>query len=264
MRVRVDGRAVFAAAGGARRFAADRPAILFLHGAGMDHTVWTAQSRAFAWGGPAPAGRATVLAADLPGHGRSEGAPLTSIAAMADWVVRLLDAAGLRRAALVGHSMGALVALAVAAASPARVGRLALLGVAARMPVHPGLLAAAQADSPAAIEMILSWAYTRTAGLRLAAAGRRLLERAAPGVLAADLAACDAYAEAEAAAAHVACPTLLILGAEDRMTPPAGGRVLAEKLPAAECVTLPATGHMMMAERPDAVTAALRRFLSAG
>jgi pimeloyl-ACP methyl ester carboxylesterase len=83
-------------------------------------------------------------------------------------------------------------------------------------------------------------------------------------VLAADLAACDAYAEAEAAAARVACPTLLILGAEDRMTPPAGGRVLAERLPAAECVTLPATGHMMMAERPDAVTAALRRFLSAG
>src|SRR5215468_1998872 len=104
----VDGHEVFATTGGTA-FDPAKPVVLFLHGAGFDRTVWRLQTRWFAHHGR------SVLAADFPGHGRSEGPPLGSIADMADWAARLIDAAGLKSAALIGHSMGALVALDCAA-----------------------------------------------------------------------------------------------------------------------------------------------------
>ncbi|MEX2008939.1 MAG: alpha/beta fold hydrolase, partial [Dongiaceae bacterium] len=95
MQFDVDGRAAFAGTGG-RPFDAKQPAVLFLHGAGMDHTVWALQARYFAHHGRA------VLAPDLPGHGRSEGPPLATVADMAAWALRLLDAAGAGRGARGG------------------------------------------------------------------------------------------------------------------------------------------------------------------
>jgi len=114
MRLRVNGSEIFAATGG-RDFDPALPAMVFLHGAGFDHTVWALLARAFAYHGFG------VLAPDFPGHGRSAGAPLSSIAALADWTAALIEAAGLRSASLVGHSMGSLVALETAARQPAKV-----------------------------------------------------------------------------------------------------------------------------------------------
>src|SRR5208282_1701188 len=183
-----DGGTVFAATGGAA-FEPKRPVVVFLHGAGMDHSVWTLQARYFAHHGR------SVLALDLPGHGRSHGPQPASIEAYADWLAALIAAAGVERAALVGHSMGALITLETAARAPQRVRALALLGVAARMPVHPDLLAAADRGDPAAIELITAWAYGKPAhlgghkapGLWMLGGGRRLLERSRAGVLANDL-----------------------------------------------------------------------------
>src|SRR5271170_7431625 len=126
MRLEVDGLEVFAGDGG-KAHEPGRPLLVFVHGAGMDHTVWALQSRWFAHHG------FNVLAVDLPGHGGSKGPALTSIGAMADWTALLIAAAGAERAALVGHSMGALVALETAARHPDRVARMALLGAAAKM-----------------------------------------------------------------------------------------------------------------------------------
>ena len=124
---------MFASTGGQ---ALDRslPLTVLIHGAGMDHSVWSLQTRYLAHHGR------SVLAVDLPGHGRSGGEPLASIAELADWVPKLIDAAGFEQAALVGHSMGAITALEAATRHPERVRALALLGVAERMPVHPDLL----------------------------------------------------------------------------------------------------------------------------
>ncbi len=248
---------VFVATGG-RTLDAELPALVFLHGAGMDHSVWSLQARYFAHHGRA------VLALDLPGHGKSEGPALASIAAMAGWVVGCLDALGIGRASLVGHSMGAFVALETAAAAPERVKALALLGVAAHMPVHPELMAAAAAGKRLAPELITAWGYGRAAqiggnpapGLWMTGGGLSLLERSAPGVLASDLGACGDY-DGAAAARRVRAPTLLLLGRDDRMTPPAKAEPLLDALPQARRVVLPA-GHMLMVERPDAVIDALR------
>ncbi len=258
MELAVDGNRVFAATGG-RKFDRAQPTVLFIHGAGMDHTVWALQTRYFAHHGR------SVLAVDLPGHGRSGGVLLHSIADMAAWIVRVLDAAGVQSAALVGHSMGALIALEAAAAAPAHVRSLALLGVAERMPVHPDLQAAADGNQRLAPELVSSWGHGRSGhfggnpapGLWMMGGSLQLLERAPAGALAADLAACNVYDGALATAARVACPTLLLLGALDRMTPPAKARPLADAIKRLRTVLLPAAGHMLMSERPDAVIDAL-------
>src|SRR5215207_4394060 len=107
MQLVVNGAKTFAATGG-RDFDLALPLVLFVHGAALDHTVWALLARWFAHRGFA------VLAPDLPGHGRSDGEPLATIGAMADWTAALIDAADARRAALIGHSMGSLVALETA------------------------------------------------------------------------------------------------------------------------------------------------------
>jgi pimeloyl-ACP methyl ester carboxylesterase len=262
MELTVAGARVHAGTGG-REFDASLSPIVFLHGAGMDHTVWALPARYFAHRGRA------VLAVDLPGHGRSEGKPLASIGVMADWVAQLLDAAGAGKAALVGHSMGALVALEAAARHPDRICRLALLGAAPRMPVHPDLLAAAEANDHAAFDLMTSWSFgpagqlggARVPGSWLMGGGERLLERLRPGVLSADLEACNAYGDGMESAAKVTCPALVVMGAEDKMTPARAGAKLAAAISGANSVIIPNCGHMMTAEKPDETLDALKTIL---
>lgn len=262
MNLTADGRGVFASTGG-REFDPERPVVVFLHGAGLDHTTWMLQARYFAHHGRA------VLNLDLPGTGRSDGPPLAAIGELADWLLKLLDAARVARAALVGHSLGALVALEAAARAPSRVWALALLGVAAKMPVHPDLQHAAAANEHAALDLVTSWGFGRWAqlggsrvpGQWMVGAGMRLLERAPSGALAAGLTACSAYAGALDAAAKVLCPTLLLLGEIDRMAPPAAARDLATRIADARTVILPRAGHMMMIEQPDETIAALAEII---
>ncbi len=260
----VDGRAVFAATGG-RPFDAALPAVIFIHGAGMDHTIWALQTRYFAHRGR------TVVALDLPGHGRSEGPELGSIEELAAWLGRFIEAAGVGEVSLAGHSMGALTALECAASLGGRLRALALLGAAAAMPVHPDLLAAAAADDPLAFELITSWGHgrighrggNRAPGLWLLGGGVRLLQRSSSGVLHHDLIACNTYQEARGleVAARVACPSLVLLGAQDRMTPAKAGHKLAAVMPGVRVVELDDCGHMMMAEKPDETLNVLREVL---
>ena len=150
MRVDLDGRQVFVATGG-RAHDSDGPLVVFLHGAGMDHSVWALQARWFAHHGYRAA------AVDLPGHGGSEGPPLASIEALAAWTLVARRAPRRRKGALIGHSMGSLAALEAAALGPDQVAGLALIGTAAAMPVHPTLLAAAAANDPDAVAMVSLW-----------------------------------------------------------------------------------------------------------
>ena len=259
MQLSVNGNQAFAATGG-REFDRSQPTVVLLHGAGFDHTAWALHSRWFAHHGYG------VLAPDMPGHGRSCGAPLRSIAEMADWTAALLEAAGVARATLVGHSMGSLVALETAARHPAKVSALGLIGTTATMNVGPDLLKAAEANDHAAVDMVSIWGLGFDAelggslapGLWMHGGAQRVLERCPPGVLFADLSACNAYQNALAAASKITIPTTLVLGERDMMTPSRGGKALAAALPNSRIVVLPGAGHMMMAERPDELLAALQ------
>jgi pimeloyl-ACP methyl ester carboxylesterase len=262
MELEVAGRRVYAYTG-TRAFSATRPTVLFVHGAAQDHGVFALQSRYFAWHG------CNAVAVDLPAHGRSEGDALPSVEALADWLRGVLDALDVREADLVGHSMGALAALECAARHPERVRRLALLGPAAPMPVSEDLRDAAQRNDHVAYELINGWSFAagsqlggnRQPGVWMLGNAMRLIERSRPGVLYTDFVACDAYANGNAAAARVRCPTLVVLGARDIMAPPRNAQALLAALADVRAVTLPETGHSLMAERPDEVLDELRRFL---
>jgi len=225
--------------------------------------VFALQSRYFAWHGT------NVLAVDLPGHGRSAGAPLQSVEALADWLHDVLDAANVGEAGIVGHSLGALASLECAARHPGRVQRLALLGPAAPMPVNDDLLAAAAANDHVAYELINGWSFSaggqlggnEVPGMWMLGNAMRLIERSREGVLSADLLACHRYANGLAAAARIQCPALVVLGARDIMAPTRNAEQLIAALANVRTVTLPEAGHALMAERPGAVLDALRAFL---
>ncbi len=260
----VEGHPAYAYTGG-RPYVPSTHAAVFVHGAAFDHSVWQWQSRYLAHHGLA------VLALDLPAHGRSPGTVRTSIEALTRWLLAFLDAAGLERAALVGHSMGSLVTLELALRHPARASHLALLGTSAPMPVGDAFLAAARDDSPAALDMEAIWGHARDAflatsavpGASLIGASRRLNARARRGVLAADLGACVAYAPTNEALAALQVPTLVMAGKRDQMTPWRAGKAVADRIPGARFVAVDA-GHSMMTEAPRATLLALRGFLSRG
>ncbi len=258
----VEGYPAYAYTGG-RPFDPALPAIVFIHGAALDHSVWQWQSRYFAHHGFG------VLAVDLPGHGHSPGQPRTSIEAMADWVASLVECAGLARASLVGHSMGSLVALDTALRHGAAVDRLALIGAAVPMPVGEAFLAAARDDSPAAFDMETTWGHARQAilsqspvpGISLVGASRQLNARASAGVQYAGLEACNRYQVSMEAVRALRLPVLVLGGRRDQMTAFKAGEALAREIPGARFVALDA-GHSMMSEAPRETLAALGEFLA--
>lgn len=265
MQIDLAGTPVFAATGG-REIAHGQPTVIFVHGAGMDHTVWSLQTRYFAHHG------FSVLAPDLPGHGRSGGSAIERIEEMAVWLLGLADSIKAGGLYLVGHSMGSLIALEAAKRGGERVVKTALLGVVPEMKVHPSLIEAALQDPPAAHRMMVGWGIGRRAsrggntapGLWLSGGSRQLLAAGAGEVLATDLRACDSYSGAMAAASEITGPVLVLTGEDDRMTPPGAAGSLIEALRDGKTEMLRATGHMMMLEEPDQVLDCLRDFLGDG
>ena len=262
MKLVVNDRQAYAYTGG-KPFDPALPCVVFIHGAMHDHSGWTLLARWCAHHGYG------VLALDQPGHGRSAGPPLESIEALADWTLALLGEAGVQQATLVGHSMGTLIALEAAARAPERVTRLVLLGAAYPMKVSDALLNTAREAPWRAIDMVNalsistpaskpgypgpgSWVHGSNRALmrnqQASSSGLNLFEH--------DFKLCDAYAGGAAAMAKVHCPSTLIVGERDQMTPPKATRELAAALKA-RVVTVP-TGHHLMAEAPDAVLAGLR------
>lgn len=235
------------------------PAVIFIHGAGGDHTVWRFQTRWLAHGGY------RVAAPDLPGHGRSSEPIRHSIEEWADWVVAF--AAKWAPATIIGHSMGGLIALAATASCPERFSGLVLVGTTPRMAVHPKLLASARDDSPLAAELLAAWSYPAGFGGGHLEAGtwqpggtERLIRRSPSHALATDLAACAAY-DGEGAARAVEVPALVVVGRADRMTPPRQQRELAGLIAGARLVEMEGVGHEPMLQRPRLFNRALADFL---
>lgn len=263
------GSQIYAYTGG-RSFEPGVPTVVFLHGGQHDHSVWTLQSRYLAHHGYG------VLALDLPAHGRSGGALLRSIEAIADAVAPALETCGATRLLLTGHSMGSLIALELARRLGPKVRGIALIAAAYPMKVADLLLNATRDQPAEAMTMINVWshsasidAFTRKpanpgpgfsnvwGNLRLM---ERIEQRNGRQVLNADFVACNAYGAGPDAAAQLTCPVLFVLGEHDLMTPARNARSLIEACRDRTVTTLPGVGHSLMAENPDGVREALLGF----
>ena len=269
MRIQVQGADIYAYTGG-KAFDANKPTALFIHGVLCDHSVWALQSRYMANHGW------NVLAIDLPGHCKSGGEAPASVEAAASFIGQLMDAAGLQKAALIGHSWGSLIAMQAAAQLGARISHLVLVGTAAPMKVSPVLLDLAVNAPDKAIHMVQtfsratlappngagSWVFS--AGTAL---GKRVLaSNSQTNLLHSGFVACDSYSGGEAAMAALQCPVLFVLGEQDQMTPPKAAKSLLEAAKAAgksvKLQTIP-NGHNQMTESPDETLFAIRDFLAA-
>ena len=263
MNFEVAGKRAFAYTA-AHELEAAKPTVVFVHGAGLDHSWFGLQSRYFGYHGW------NVLALDFPGHGRSEGAPLASIEAMADWISEVLKKTGIAKASIVGHSMGSLVALEFAARHPTQAERIALIAVAFPMKVAEPFLEAARKNDHAAFDMHTIWAHAAQVplggnpnpGMWMYGDTLARLGRLAPGVLYHDLKASNDYAAGLESAAKVNCPVLFILGRRDVMTPPKTTQSLQQRISGGKVVEIGPSGHSLMAEAPDATLDALIEFLS--
>jgi pimeloyl-ACP methyl ester carboxylesterase len=264
MIVTVQGQDAYCYTGG-KPFDAARPSAIFIHGAQNDHSVWCLQTRYFAHHG------LNVLALDLPGHGRSKGAAKASVEEMAAWVLDVMDAVGVDKATMIGHSMGSLIALEAAFIAQARVVRLAMAGTTYPMKVSDALLATSRDDEQAAIDMVNIFSHSSMAqkpscpgpGFYTMGGARRLMQRMSAmnpqQLFYTDFYACNAYANGQAAAEAVRCPVLFLFGSRDMMTPPRSTRTLTGAIAHGVVVQVDA-GHQMMAEQPDAVLDALFAF----
>jgi pimeloyl-ACP methyl ester carboxylesterase len=260
MKLEVAGREAFAYTA-AHQLDPAKPTVVFLHGAGLDHSLFGLQSRYFGYHGR------NVLALDFPGHGRSEGPALPTIQQMADWVHEVLKKASVAKAAVVGHSMGGLTALEFAARHPAQAERIALIGVGYPMKVSPAFLDAARNNDYAAFDMHNVWGHAAQValganpnpGMWMHGDTLARLERLAPGVLHNDLKACNDY---QSGFEQVKCPVLFILGRRDVMTPPRSAESLVKALKDSRVVEVASSGHTLMAEAPDATLDALIGFIS--
>jgi len=244
----------------------DGQTVVLIHGAGGNRTVWAVQARHLAARG------VNVLAIDLPGHGESPGPAHNRVEAYRDAIVEDLSARGLTNVGLAGHSMGAMIALAVTAENPGLVSRLALLGAALNLAVNDALLEATRDQPTTAIDAIIDWGHSptshvgggQTPGLWMDGVDQATLRAEAtrhPGSLHSDFTASSTY-DGTSGAALVNCPTLVIAGQRDLMTSAKLGRAMAAAIDGAQLIELDDCGHFMTTERAADVARALTSFFT--
>ena len=260
----VDGKKVFATTGG-KPFDNNLPCVIFLHGSGLDHTFWGLHSRFFAYR------QYCVLVPDTPGHSHSEGPPLKSIEAIADWLHDVVEALEINNISLVAHSQGCLTALEFAGRYPDKLRSVSFIASGLATPVNPALIDAAENKPQDAIAMMLSWGFGQAGhkhqgpipGNSMVAGGHKVMCGNVPGELAADLRACDTYRNGKAAAANVGGPIQVILGGQDRMAPRKATQELVANLAHPEVTIFDDSGHMVPLEAPNRTRKLLRNFIFA-
>jgi pimeloyl-ACP methyl ester carboxylesterase len=230
------------------------PTLVFIHGSGDTARIWEPLI--------ARLPEYTCVALELPGHGALHDRPgpdEMSVADYADAVRMEIARRELRGICLIGHSLGGAVALRLAVDHPARVGRLVLIGTGARLRVLPALLEGAR-TAPETTKRQLSELAFAPGHEGLAEAVAESAQPVAAGMLHRDLAACDRF-DMMAELGRVAQPTLIVVGEQDRLTPPKYSVFLRDQLAAATLVTVPMAGHYVFREAPEFVAQAIRAWL---
>ena len=231
-----------------------RPPIVFIHGAGGTHLHWPPQARRLIG--------QRIYALDLPGHGRSGGVGCQSITEYARSVAGFLDGAGLNAAVFTGHSMGSAIALMLALDFPKRVLGLGLIGSGSRLRVAPQILESTASDAtfPMAVKLINDLEFSPSVNPRLKELAAQRMSEIRPAVLHGDFLACNEF-DAMTRLDEVSVPTLVVCGAEDKLTPVKYSEFLRDHIAGARQLTIPDAGHMVMLEQPQAFSDVLADFV---
>lgn len=233
---------------------AGRPPLLLIHGAGGTQLHWPPVLR--------KSEAATVYALDLPGHGKSDLAGRHAVTDYAGAVLEWMDALGLPRAVLAGHSMGGAVSLMTALECGARVAGLVLVGTGARLRVDPALLEGTsdEARFPKAVAEIVKRSFGPAASPGLTGQAHRRMLEVRHTVLHGDLLACNQF-DVFDRLGEIGCPALVVCGTADEMTPVKYSEFLAQRIAGAELALVESAGHMVMLERPADVARAVSDFM---
>jgi len=229
-----------------------KPSLLFLHGAGGTHRHWGKQMQGLRG--------ATLLALDLPGHGRSKEEGRQTIGGYADLVVEFIAALDLESPTVVGHSMGGAIALDLALRHGDQIGGLVLVGTGARLRVMPRLLEGLKGEFESTVDLLCRYAFGPSASRKMIRLGREEMLAIGPEVLLGDFLACDGF-DVMGRLDEVQLPTLVICGEEDQLTPLKYSRFLVDHIQGARLVTISEAGHMVMLEKPEETTEAIAGFL---
>jgi len=228
-----------------------QPALLFVHGAGGDHTIWGEQLRELAKD-------FSVIALDLNGHGRSPAREGDGLQTYVEDVLAVLNAFA-QPTVLVGHSMGGAIALSVALQPPKNLVGLGLVGTGARLKVHPQILELCQTDFEKAVELVISWAFAEQTDPALKDKAREQMRRNGQAALYRDFLSCSTFDEMHRLS-EISVPTIVICGREDKLTPVKYSEYLQQNIPNAQLQIIERAGHMVMVEQPEAVTRVLKEF----
>jgi pimeloyl-ACP methyl ester carboxylesterase len=236
------------------RFLPDRRTLVFIHGSGGNHADWILQytplKNAF-----------NIVAIDLPGHGQSEGPGERDVPAYVAWVKKILEALGIAKPVLIGHSLGAAICLTFAILHGDQAAAAVPVGGGARMPVNPAILDGLEQDPAAIIELAAKFSVAKGNRERLSGLITANLSRVSPEVIHGDFTACDTLDITEASAG-IRIPVFAVCGTEDKLMPPAFSEYLGGHIPAARLALIPGAGHMVMLEDPEAFNTALTDFVN--
>ena len=230
-----------------------RPPLILIHGAGGNHLLWPPAMRKLTG--------VCSLAVDLPGHGRSAGPGLKTIDDYAAVILALMNAHGIERSVLCGHSMGGAVALQLTLAVPEQVAGLVLIGTGARLRVAPALLDGIFNDYQRTMGLLTKWLYGPMASTQLVQLGMQAMSAIEPVTLHGDFVACDQF-DVRHRLSGIQSPALVICGEADKMTPLKYSQFLTDGLPHARLRVFEGAGHMVTLERPEEVAAAVSQFLT--
>lgn len=231
-----------------------KPTLVLVHGSGGSAERWNYQRVYFSRKGY------EVLAVDLPGHGRTPGPGCRDMSSYADYVESLLKQRGIARPVIGGHSMGGGVVLTMALRDPKAYSGLVLVGTGARLRVLPAIFEMVKGDMDAAAEMMARSVYSK--GVSADELGRaiRQLREVDPDVLYGDFEACDRF-DIMKEVGSITTPAIVVVGAEDAMTPIKYAEYLRSSMPDARLEIIEGAGHMVMLEQPERFNAVVERFL---
>ena len=234
-------------------FSQGEKTLFFIHGSGGDHRIWTEQYTRLN-------DEFNLAAIDLPGHGLSDGPGEEDVSQYVEWVRKFIDALALEKPVLIGHSLGAAISLVFAIKYGEMLSAIVPVGGGARMPVNEMILKGLKTDPDSVIALAAKFSVTKENRERLSRTVIEGLSRANPDVLYGDLLACDRL-DIGNEVARIGKPTLVMCGADDKMTPPALSQFLRDNIPGAQLSLIENAGHMAMLENAEAFNGALKSFV---